>query len=132
MDLPDGKPRQLSAQGAREFHPSWSPDGKSLAYVSWSPEGGHIWKRAGDGSGQPTRLTRAAAFYRDPVWSPDGKRIVALRAPRRERVENPVDFGPSRARPRLGFRRRRRRHRSSAPPEARAGLISPAIPTEST
>ena len=46
-------------------------------------------------SGQPIRLTRAAAFYRDPVWSPDGKRIVALRAPRRERVENPVDFGPS-------------------------------------
>ena len=29
MDLPDGKPRQLSAADAREFHPSWSPDGKS-------------------------------------------------------------------------------------------------------
>ncbi len=80
MDLPEGKPRQISAQGAREFHPSWSPDGKWLAYVSWSPEGGHIWKRAGDGGGQPIRLTRAAAFYRDPVWSLDGKRIVALRA----------------------------------------------------
>jgi Tol biopolymer transport system component len=95
MDLPEGKPKPISARGAREFHPSWSPDGKWLAYVSWSPEGGQIWKRAGDGGGQPTRLTRASAFYRDPVWSPDGKRIVALRAPRRERVENPVDFGPS-------------------------------------
>jgi hypothetical protein len=93
MDLPEGTPRRLSAEGAREFHPGWSPDGKWLAYVSWSPEGGHLWKRAGDGSGESTRLTRAAAFYRDPAWSPDGKRIVALRAPRREHVENPVDFG---------------------------------------
>ncbi len=95
MDLPDGKPRAISAQGAREFHPSWSPDGKWLAYVSWSPEGGHIWKRSADGTGQPTRVTRASAFYRDPTWSPDGKRIVALRAPRRERVESRVDFGPT-------------------------------------
>ena len=95
VDLPDGKPRPLSAAGAREFHPSWSPDGKWLAYVSWSPEGGHLWKRPGDGTGEPTRLTRASAFYRDPVWSPDGKRIVALRAPRREHLENPVDFGPT-------------------------------------
>jgi Tol biopolymer transport system component len=93
MDLPGGQPRQLSAEGAREFHPTWSPDGQWIAYVSWAPEGGHIWKRLGDGTGEPTRLTKTAAFYRDPVWSPDGKRVVALRAPRREHVENPTDFG---------------------------------------
>jgi Tol biopolymer transport system component len=93
VDLPDGKPRQLSAGDAREFHPSWSPDGKSLAYVNWTPEGGHIWKRAGDGQGAPERLTRVPAFYRDPVWSPDGRRIVAIREPRRERNENAFDSG---------------------------------------
>jgi Tol biopolymer transport system component len=96
MDLPDGKPRQLSAAEAREFQPSWSPDGKWLAYVSWSPEGGHIWKRSLEGQvGEPERITRVPAFYRDPVWSPDGKRIVALRAPRREKAESPYDFGAS-------------------------------------
>ncbi len=79
MDLPDGKPRQLTIGDAREFHPTWSPDGKTLAFVSWSPDGGHIWKRPSDGQGEPERITRLAAFYRDPVFSPDGKRIVALR-----------------------------------------------------
>ena len=91
LDLPDGKPRQLSTGDAREFHASWSPDGKSLAYVSWAPEGGHLWRRSADGTGEAQQLTRVPAFYRDPVWSPDGKRIVALRAPRRERNENPQD-----------------------------------------
>jgi Tol biopolymer transport system component len=91
LDLPDGKPRQLSSGEVREFHPSWSPDGKSLVYVNWAPEGGHLWKRSPDGAGEAQQLTRTPAFYRDPVWSPDGKRIVALRAPRRERNESAFD-----------------------------------------
>jgi Tol biopolymer transport system component len=93
LDLPDGKPRRLSAADAREFQPSWSPDGKSLAYVSWSPEGGHIWKRSADGQGQPERINRLGAYYSEPVWSPDGKRIVALRAPQQARVENSYGSG---------------------------------------
>ena len=90
-DLPDGKPRQLTSGEAREFHPSWSPDGKTLVYVNWAPEGGYIWKRSADGTGEAQQLTRLPAFYRDPVWTPDGKRIVALRAPRRERHESAFD-----------------------------------------
>jgi Tol biopolymer transport system component len=92
MDLTEGKPKQLSAEAAREFHPSWSPDGKTLVYVSWALEGGHVWKRSDEGQGAPVQISRAPRFYRDPVFSPDGKRVVALRAPRRERAENPGSY----------------------------------------
>jgi Tol biopolymer transport system component len=92
MDVPDGKPKQLSAEGSREFHPSWSPDGKTLVYVSWALDGGHIWKRGDEGQGAPVQISRVPAFYRDPVFSPDGKRVVALRAPRRDRAESPGSY----------------------------------------
>jgi Tol biopolymer transport system component len=96
MDIPASAPKRLTkVTGAREFQPSWSPDGQWIAFVTWSTQGGHIWKTRADGQGEPQQLTRVAAFYRDPVWSPDGTRIVALRAMRLIRVEHPSDFlGP--------------------------------------
>ncbi len=93
MDIPGGTPARPTSSEAREFQPVWSPDGGWLAYVTWSSDGGHIWKIRADGSGAPQKLTRLPAFYRDPVWSPDGTRIVALRAPVRERLEAPFDSG---------------------------------------
>ncbi|MCI0403875.1 MAG: amidohydrolase family protein [Acidobacteria bacterium] len=93
MDIPGGTPRRLTNGDAREFQPTWSPDGQWLAYVTWSNDGGHIWKARADGSGAPQQLTRTAAFYADPVWSPDGAKIVALRGSAYERLVRPFDFG---------------------------------------
>ncbi len=93
MDLPGGTPKRLTTGEAREFEPAWSPDGEWIAFVTWSEEGGHIWKVRADGTGAPQQLTRAAAFYSDVAWAPEGTRLVALRAPRRERVQEPVGFG---------------------------------------
>ena len=96
MDLAGGTPKRVSTGNTREFFPCWSPDGKSLAYVTWSDQadqGGHIYRADPDGSKPPQKLTPTAAFYRDLAWSPDGARIVSLRASRQSRVEMLTEFG---------------------------------------
>ena len=87
VDLPSGTPRRVTNGDAREYQPSWSPDGQWIAYVTWDYNGGQIWKARADGKGAPQQLTRFPAYYRDVNWSPDGKRIVALRAPTQARIE---------------------------------------------
>ncbi len=92
MDYPKGTPRRVSSSTAGEHHPTWSPDGTFIAYVTWSDEdGGHVYRVNASG-GQPERLTRVSSFYSDPVFSPDSQRIVVVRGPREERRE---DFSPA-------------------------------------
>jgi Tol biopolymer transport system component/serine/threonine protein kinase len=70
----------ITSAAGREFQPSFSPDGKKIAY-SASGEAGentHIYVQA-IGLGDPVRLTRDAAADLSSVWSPDGKRIAWLR-----------------------------------------------------
>ncbi len=75
MELPAGAPRRLTGLTVGEFMPTWSPDGRYLAFVTWSRQGGHIYRIAADG-GQPEQLTRHAAFYAYPVYSPDNTKMV--------------------------------------------------------
>ncbi|MGH9894139.1 MAG: amidohydrolase family protein, partial [bacterium] len=76
MDLPGGQPRRLTQGTAREYAPSFSPDGKWVAYVGWSDsEGGHLWKVPVDG-GSPQQLSRVPGFYHMPSWSAGGQKIV--------------------------------------------------------
>lgn len=79
MDLPEGKPRQITNTPGGEFQPVWSPDGKWIAFVTWTDQGGDVWKIRSDGSGQPQRLTRTSAYYRDLAWSHDGTKLAVLK-----------------------------------------------------
>jgi Tol biopolymer transport system component len=83
MDWPDGSPRRLTGADMTEAEPTWSPDGRWIAYVTWSQEGGHIFKVRVDGRGDPQRLTNVDGIYQLPAWSPDGRRIAAIRGPAR-------------------------------------------------
>jgi Tol biopolymer transport system component len=89
MDLPGGTPRRVSAADVGEYHPAWSPDGQSVAYVTWADgRGGHLMRAAvGGRASVPVQVTRVAALYSSPAWSPDGARIVATRNAARDLIE---------------------------------------------
>ncbi len=85
MAYPNGRPRRLTNDTLHEQNPAWSPDGRSVAYVTWGLDGGAVL-RVDAAGGKPTRLTTEPGFYQAPAWSPDGRRIVALRGPREARL----------------------------------------------
>jgi Tol biopolymer transport system component len=92
LDLPAGKPQRLTSGDAREFQPAWSPDGKSVAYVTWSNEGGKLWKVPAAG-GTAQELSKSLAVYSNPAWSPDGTKIVVLRGNAYDRENSEFDGG---------------------------------------
>lgn len=74
----DGSPRNLTrTSGAAERDPSFSPDGKSIAWLSDASGEYEIYLAPADGSGEAKQLTHDGhAFRRLLCWSPDSKWIV--------------------------------------------------------
>ena len=77
MDIDGKNVQQLTKGIAQDSDPSWSPDGKRIAF--WSDRGnGGLYVMNADGedvrllTNQPARL---------PAWSPDGKRIAFYARP---------------------------------------------------
>lgn len=78
VNRPGGHPVPLSPQDTGQFQPTYSPDGRWIAFATWSEvDGGHIWRVASTVGAVPERLTTDAGYYQNPTWSPDG-RIVAF------------------------------------------------------
>ena len=95
-EMPAGTPRRVTSADVGEYHPVWSPDGRSLAFVSWDDTaGGHIWRAPADGRTATVRLSNTPALYYNLAWSPDGQRIVATRGAARDLKEVSGSFnGP--------------------------------------
>jgi len=75
------EPRRLT-EGAMSpddgrFRPAWSPDGRSIAYVSYAADYWHddVWVVDVD-TGQTRQLSTGLMASSTPVWSPDGTRIA--------------------------------------------------------
>ena len=68
---------RLTDNDVEDWAPSWSPDGRRVAFESTRDYGDHkIYVMNADGSGV-TRLTHDKyGFDVNPSWSPDGRRIV--------------------------------------------------------
>ena len=74
-----GDPRNLTnTTGVMEREPTWSPDGKTIAY--FSDESGeymlHLKPQMGAGETVKIALGEKPSFYENIRWSPDSKRIA--------------------------------------------------------
>ena len=84
MDVDGNNQRRLTNNPNFDISPSWSPDGKRIAFMSdrdghFNMPGGlpayEIYVMDADG-GNPQNLTNDPNSDSSPSWSPDGKRIV--------------------------------------------------------
>ncbi len=68
-----------NTSGIAERYPSWSPDGRWIAYFSDCSGEYELTIRPADGSGQESRLTSLGKGFRyQPQWSPDSKKLVFI------------------------------------------------------
>ena len=70
LSLIQSKPTPLDVQA-----PAWSPDGRTIVFVSWRDGNGEVYAMDADGSG-PRNLTQNPANDVRPAWSPDGRSIA--------------------------------------------------------
>ncbi|MCB9245699.1 MAG: PD40 domain-containing protein [Flavobacteriales bacterium] len=74
--LPNGKPERLTSDHDLEFDPAFSPDGKTVVYVTWNDETRGSIRKIPIQGGVSTKLTAQKGIYRSPSFSADGSRIV--------------------------------------------------------
>lgn len=94
MSLQSGaKPRRLTSSQTPEFHPSWSPDGKQLTFITWTAkQAGQVWIVAA-GGGAPRQIGDIASYYSHPVFTPDGKSVLVVRSDNQTRLHSSMEFG---------------------------------------
>jgi TolB protein len=80
MNADGGEQRRLSHTGTNDASPSWSPDGKRIAFSTnsdewFTTEQGLVIVDA-DGGGTERRYV--PAYDAEPSWSPDGRWLVLV------------------------------------------------------
>ncbi len=73
-----GNTRNLTmTPGIHERSSKWSPDGRTIAFISDRSGTEEIWLMNQDGTGEPRQLTTGGDTYKYEIrWSPDGTKIL--------------------------------------------------------
>ena len=97
MDYPEGTPQRLTANEFTEAFPAWSPDSKSIAFVSWEGSNGYLYKVSASG-GAPKKLASEGGIYSELAWDAKTNRIVFLYGPAQafQNAIGPFAFGTNR------------------------------------
>lgn len=72
----EGDLRQVTDSPARDQDPSYSPDGKWLAFISDRSGREELYLIASDGAGEPAKITDIDALKNSMSWSPNSKELV--------------------------------------------------------
>ena len=79
-----GDVNQLTSEDHDDHSPAWSPDGKTIAFVSnrsedadLTPGYQDLWLISSNG-GEARRVTKQSGHMQCPVWSPDGAEIAYI------------------------------------------------------
>jgi len=70
-----GIPRQLTSSPAADLNPRWSPDGKTIAFISSRSGSPQVWLIGVDG-GEALQLTRLSTGASGVIWSPTGTQLA--------------------------------------------------------
>src|SRR6516225_9124946 len=70
-----GEPKRLTTAPGTNNHPRYSPDGKTIAFVSSRGGSSQVWLLPTDG-GEARQLTHLPIDVSGPIWSPKGDRIA--------------------------------------------------------
>jgi len=75
LDLASKESRRFTTSEKADFHPRWSPDGKSLAFLSSREENAQVYLIEMEG-GEARVLTMEKTAVTSFAWSPDGSRLA--------------------------------------------------------
>ena len=88
VPVEEGDIKQVTDGPARERNVSYSPDGKSLAFISDRSGREELYVVAVDGTGEAQKLTDIDALKNGYNWSPDSKSIAFVSSDSKLRVIN--------------------------------------------
>jgi dipeptidyl aminopeptidase/acylaminoacyl peptidase len=77
VEVATGKSRQLTGGPGSDRQPRWSPDGKTLAFVSTRDSGAQVWVLP-IGGGDARKVSHVADGVSDPLWLPDGSGLLVV------------------------------------------------------
>lgn len=85
---PDGVVRRLTSSRDDDVNPTWSPDGRYLAFqtLRWNPAGEFDLAILDLANGAVRQLTGSGDGDTQPRWSPDGSRIAFIRQRREDGI----------------------------------------------